>query len=314
MISGALPEPTIQLTVTSLRLRTANSVIRIVSTTATPMRAISFALRRVSSSRPAAAGGGVLVGSLDIVDMIVPPSAGGVRRRGATMHPIAAAGEALNTMGAMRTALSARSFVPAACLLALALSACGGGSTKTVTAASAPQTTPGAPTQSSSSPAKTTTPSAPATTTGSSGTRTAPGPAFAEEHQSAPAEGAGAAAAIVRAKGYTPNNTAEYHSTQTLRVLTGTRTGSSDGYGQQAFFFLDGRYLGTDTKEPSAQLKVVSQSDTEVAVAYPLYRHGDSLCCPGGGTRVVHFALNNGKLTALDPIPPANSATGLSRN
>ena len=34
-----------------------------------------------------------------------------------------------------------------------------------------------------------------------------------------------------------------------LRVLVATRTGSGDGYGQQAFFFLDGHYLGTDAKE-----------------------------------------------------------------
>jgi hypothetical protein len=97
-------------------------------------------------------------------------------------------------------------------------------------------------------------------------------------------------------------------------VLLGTRTGSGDGYGQQAFFFLDGRYLGTDAKEPSATLKVVSQNDTEVAIAYPLYRKSDPLCCPGGGQRIVHFALNNGKLTPLDPIPPASSSSGLARN
>ncbi len=123
-----------------------------------------------------------------------------------------------------------------------------------------------------------------------------------------------AAAAALTSRGYTPNDTAEYHPKQTLQVLLGTRTGSGDGYGQQAFFFLDGRYLGTDTKEPSAKLKVVSQSDTEVAIAYPLYRSGDPLCCAGGGQRVVHFQLNDGKLTAMDPIPPANSTTGLSRN
>lgn len=123
-----------------------------------------------------------------------------------------------------------------------------------------------------------------------------------------------AAAAVLRAHGYTPGDTSEYHSGQTLRVLVGTRTGSGDGYGQQAFFFIGGQYLGTDTKEPSAKLRVVAQSDTEVAIAYPLYRSGDALCCPAGGQRVVHFALNNGKLTALDPIPPANSKTGLARN
>jgi hypothetical protein len=123
-----------------------------------------------------------------------------------------------------------------------------------------------------------------------------------------------AAAAVVRSNGFTPNNTSEYHSNQTLRVLVGTRSGSGDGYGQRAFFFVDGRYIGTDAKEPSATLKVVSQGDTSVTLAYPLYRHNDPLCCPGGGQATVSFQLNNGKLTPLGPIPPASSTSGLSRN
>jgi hypothetical protein len=92
-----------------------------------------------------------------------------------------------------------------------------------------------------------------------------------------------------------------------LRVLVGTRTGSADGYGQQAFFFVDGRYLGTDTKEASATVKVVSQGDTEVTVSYPLYRKGDPLSSPSGGEARVTFQLNNGKLTPLGTIPPASS-------
>jgi len=118
----------------------------------------------------------------------------------------------------------------------------------------------------------------------------------------------------VRAHGYTPQDTSLYHPGQTLRVLVGTRTGSGDGYGQQAFFFLGDRYLGTDASEPSAQLKVVGQGDTEVSIAYPLYRPHDPLCCPGGGQRVVHFVLNDGELTPLGTIPPTSSSTGLSRN
>lgn len=170
-------------------------------------------------------------------------------------------------------------------------------------------------TQTASTATTTATPPPASTTSPTTTTHTAPEPAFTEEEQkSTQAEGASAAEALVRAKGYTPNDTAEYHANQTLRVLTATRTGSGDGYAQQAFFFLDGHYLGTDTKEPSASLKVVSQSDTEVAIAYPLYRHNDPLCCPGGGSKVVHFALNDGKLTALDTIPPASSSSGLSRN
>ena len=107
----------------------------------------------------------------------------------------------------------------------------------------------------------------------------------------------------MRAKGFTPNDTSEYHPDQTLRVLVGTRTGSGDGYGQQAFFFVDGRYIGTDAKEPSATLKVVAQSDTEVTLAYPLYRQGRPAVLPERRQATVHFQLNNGKLAAARADP-----------
>lgn len=117
----------------------------------------------------------------------------------------------------------------------------------------------------------------------------------------------------MRAHDYTPNDTSQYHSDQTLRVLVGTRTGSADGYSQQAFFFVDGRYLGTDTKLPSATVKVIGQADTEVTLGYALYRKGDALVNPSGGEAHVTFQLNNGKLVALQKIPPAASNTALSR-
>jgi hypothetical protein len=117
----------------------------------------------------------------------------------------------------------------------------------------------------------------------------------------------------VKAHGFTANGTSDYHPDQTLRVLTATRTGSGDGYAQQAFFFVDNRYIGTDTSQPSAGVKVVAQGDTEVTLAYPLYRPHDPLCCPGGGQATVRFQLNNGRLVPLGTIPPASSTTGLSR-
>src|SRR6185437_986757 len=123
-------------------------------------------------------------------------------------------------------------------------------------------------TGSTQAPTTTTTTSSPSTGS-TSPTRTAPEPSFTEGEGTATAGSAGAAVALVKAHGYTPVDASEYPPGQTLRVLVGTRTGSGDGYGQQAFFFVDGRYIGTDAKEPSAKLKVVSQSDTDVAVAYP---------------------------------------------
>ncbi len=211
---------------------------------------------------------------------------------------------------------SMRRLLPIAVLGASILAGCGS-ATNTVTVSSVPgaTTTPATTstqTTSTQAPAQTTTTTT--TSTGStSPTRTAPEPSFAEGEGTAKAGSPAAAVAVVKAHGYTPVDASEYHPGQTLRVLVGTRTGSGDGYGQQAFFFVDGHYIGTDTKEPSAKLKVVSQSDTEVAVAYPLYRRNDPLCCPSGGQRVVHFALNNGKLQPLDPIPPANGYANLSR-
>jgi hypothetical protein len=209
----------------------------------------------------------------------------------------------------------------AASLTAL-LGGCGG-ATKTVSVAGAP-TTSGAtstPTGTTTPPtvSTTTTPTNTATTTGGSGgtpatsTRTATAPAFTEKEKGTTAEGLPAALAVVRAHGYTANDTSDYHPNQTLRVLVATGTGSNDGYNKQAFFFLDGHYLGTDASRPSAQISVVSQSDTEVTLAYQLYRPKDPLCCPGGGEAHVSFQLNNGRLTPLDPIPPVSSATGTSR-
>ncbi len=196
---------------------------------------------------------------------------------------------------------------------ALLLAACGGG-TKTVTVSSAPLTpTTSSTAQSTSTQSSTaTTPAQTQTgsTTGTTGTRSAPEPAFTQGETKA--EGTSGAAAVVRAHGYTPNDTSQYHSDETLRVLVGTRTGSADGYGQQAFFFVGGRYLGTDTKLPSATVKLIGQADTEVTLGYPLYGKDDALANPSGEARVT-FQLNNGKLVALQKIPPAASNTGLSR-
>jgi hypothetical protein len=199
-----------------------------------------------------------------------------------------------------------------------------GSATKTVSVAET--TTPSQPATTSTHSATTTTTARTTTTTsttppptstaggtaGPTSTRSAPEPAFTES--TSHAEGLGEAVALLAARGYAPRNTSDYHSGQTLRVLIGSRAGSTDGYGQQAFFFVDGHYIGTDAKEPSATVKVVSQSDTEVVLSYPLYRKSDPLSSPSGGSATVRFQLNNGKLTPLDTIPPASSAGGLSRN
>src|SRR5207248_2128382 len=164
-----------------------------------------------------------------------------------------AGGKAANRMQAMRRLLAAALALASGAAAGALLAACGSG-TKTVSVAGAPpttQTTAGVSTaRTASTPAKT--PTGAGGTAGSGTTRSAPEPAFAE-HETRGGS-LGAASAKVRATGFTPNDTSQYHSNQTLRVLIGTRTGSGDGYGQQAFFFVDGRYIGTDAKDPSATL------------------------------------------------------------
>jgi LppP/LprE lipoprotein len=205
----------------------------------------------------------------------------------------------------------------AATAVVLAIGGCGSSGTKTVSVSSSlpsesstqrtgtTGTTKSSPT--TTTPANTTTTTATNGTGGSEATRTGSAPAFTKE--SSGGEGLGAAVATVKAHGYTAGETSTYRPEQTLRVLVGTRSGSSDGYGQQAFFFVDGRYIGTDTSEPSASVKVVGQSDTEVTLAYPLYKAGDPLSKPSG-EKTVRFQLNNGHLVALDSIPAASARNG----
>ncbi len=201
----------------------------------------------------------------------------------------------------------------------LASGGCGSSGTKTVSVSSslpserAPQRT-GTTGTTSSSPT-TTTPAGTSTNTntststnangtgGAEATRTTTAPAFTKE--SSGVEGLAAAVSLVKAHGYSVGETSTYRPEQTLRVLVGTRAGS----GQQAFFFVDGRYAGTDTSEPSATVKVVGQSDTEVTLAYSLYKSGDPLGKPSG-EKTVRFQLNNGRLVALDPIPSASARNG----
>jgi hypothetical protein len=197
---------------------------------------------------------------------------------------------------------------PVGLVSACALLAACGSSTKTTE-----KTTPPTPVAEAAGSTATSTTAAATHATAASGqgtggtlagasTRTAAAPGFVHE-ETASAELA-SAIAVLRQHGYAPNDTSQYHAGQTLRVLVGTRSPTGDGYGQQAFFFVGGRYIGTDAAQPSATIAVVSQSDTEVTLAYPRYRPGDPLCCAHGGKAQVRFALNNGRLTPLDPIPP----------
>src|SRR5947209_5011666 len=59
------------------------------------------------------------------------------------------------------------------------------------------------------------------------------------------------AAAVVRRLGYT-TDASSFDPHNPLNVVIGVRTGSADGTAQNAFFFWNGRYIGTDTSDNSA--------------------------------------------------------------
>ncbi len=166
--------------------------------------------------------------------------------------------------------------------------------TQTVTAGAQRTTPPATPTSTT------------ATSTPAQRTRTGEAPSFTGGTAAGGASagtGLSSAVAKLRSLGFSPLATSTYNAGQTLRVLVGARSGSADQRTQQAFFFNGSRYLGTDARSTSAEIRVSGQSDTSVTLTYGLYKRSDPLCCSSGGTRNVRFQLDMGRLMAIDPIP-----------
>jgi hypothetical protein len=117
----------------------------------------------------------------------------------------------------------------------------------------------------------------------------------------------------VEAKGYVVEDTGSYDPDSRLAVLIGVEHGSADGTAQKAFFFADGRFVGTDTADVSADIAIASASDDEVGLRYALYKPGNRQCCPHGGTAVVSYRWDGSSLKPLQPIPPSSEKAALSR-
>src|SRR5215218_5196768 len=116
-----------------------------------------------------------------------------------------------------------------------------------------------------------------------------------------------AAVAQLRRQGFEPVSVSTYDPRRPLRVLIGRPKASTGVRGRRAFFFLREEYIGTDAAEPSLRLRVARQRGDEITLAYKRYAAGDKPCCPSDGTVKVRFAMGNGRLQPLDPIPPPAS-------
>ena len=132
------------------------------------------------------------------------------------------------------------------------------------------------------------------TTTVSASTTVAPGGQIVTLSQ---------AESVVQSQGYTPANSDGFTNDNRLKVILGTATGSADGYQQRAFFFADGRYLGNDSKDPSAGVTLSDQTNDTVTLQYAIYAPGDPLASPSQPSQTARFRYDGSRLTTLVPVP-----------
>lgn len=112
---------------------------------------------------------------------------------------------------------------------------------------------------------------------------------------SAPAERASAdvsgpesaAASYVYREGYDPEPgfSPPWDPDAPLNVIVAAYTGGASGP-VKAFFFGDGKYLGTDTPDGGAGVRARRDDGTMMTLTYPIYAAGDMQCCPSGTPRM----------------------------
>ncbi len=103
---------------------------------------------------------------------------------------------------------------------------------------------------------------------------------------------------------FNPND--PIYQTNPLIVLIGTCTGSADGYCQRAFFFYNGKFVGTDSSDTSIGIGFKWSTENTIALNYILYNKDDSLSSPTGGAATVRFEYDGNTLKVLDKLPPTD--------
>lgn len=190
------------------------------------------------------------------------------------------------------------SALPLAALALLALTGCGGGDER---ASAVTQTT---------TVTRTVTTPPPATTTGT-GTTTTPGGQGAIDPD-APLTLQTAEQTLDR-HGYATLTERDFRPDQRLKVLIGVRRGVSDAGAQLAFFFVGDRFIGTDSTATSGRIAVTAQQDDAITLTYSLYRTGDTIDGPTGGSADVTFRWNGSALEPQSTIPTADPLVSPSR-
>jgi hypothetical protein len=100
----------------------------------------------------------------------------------------------------------------------------------------------------------------------------------------------------------------EFDSTGTVYVAIGVRANTADGKGNQAYFFIDGRYIGRDLSTSSLVITLGPVSADTIALVYGTYSASDTsgACCPDGSA-TVRYHWTDSALVPLDPIPSVDA-------
>lgn len=114
--------------------------------------------------------------------------------------------------------------------------------------------------------------------------------------------------ACIKNKGYsvsgtTPTATVKTTSGDTLTAWITTATQSQDGHNHLVFFFLNGKYIGTDTTKPSLEITSAKAAGNGIAVTYPVYKKSDSFANPTGTSVTITYTWNGSKLVANKVYP-----------
>jgi hypothetical protein len=110
---------------------------------------------------------------------------------------------------------------------------------------------------------------------------------------------------VVRSRSFDVLNVNSWKPDDTLQVLIGK---SSSG-GELAFFFSAGTYLGNDSTDPSAKVRVRKTDDVEVTLAYTTYQPGDDQEKPTGEPVLVRFRYEGGRVAPVEAIPAPEQRT-----